>query len=474
MQQAPIWSPGAIVSLPLGELFTVAAEYERAGRVEDAERLLSHILAAHPQQPDTLHLGGIVAFRRKQYAEALGRMELAIRHGVDTPLYLRNICEIYRTLGRMDDALNAGRRAVALAPGDPLSLHNLSVIHYHRLELDDSLAAARKALALRPALPGAHLALAEALLLQGEMAEGWDEYEWRFSIASAVAPMPPTNKPQWDGAPIVDQTLLLVADQGFGDAIQFMRYIPWAAERCPRLAIAASPEVAPLLRQVAPSATVFQRWDDCPDWAVFSTLSGLPRLHGTRAGTIPWSGPYLRADAAQTKIWAHRLSALLPAGYARVGIVWAGRPTHSNDHNRSISLATLRELGAIGRTALISLQKGLAAAEAAQWFGRAPLISLGPEIKDYADTMAILQSLDLLITVDTSVAHLAGAMGCRTWLMLPFAPDWRWLLNREDTPWYPNHRLYRQISNRAWPELVTRITRDLAKYLKETTTPVRA
>lgn len=459
---APTPAPAAIpVPVPLGEVFSLAAEFERAGRLPDAARLLAHARAAAPDQPDVLHLSGIVAFREKRPQEALALMERAIAIGGDPALYLRNICEVYRTLGRLDDALAAGRRAAELAPTDPMALHNLAIIHYERLEPDDAIACARRALALDPTMPGAHFELAEALLLKGELAQGWEEYEWRYRIAGAAALMPPTDKHQWDGAPMPGDTLLLVADQGFGDVIQFARYIGWAMERCPSIAIASSPEVAPLLAQIAPQARIFQRWEDCPPWAVFCPLSGLPRLHGTRVENIPAPVPYLRADPERVATWRARLDGLVPADYRRIGIVWAGRPTHNNDRNRSAGLAAFAPLAALPRTALVSLQKGDAAAQAGSYFGRAPLVNLGAEIQDYGDTMAIMQGLDLMVTVDTSVAHLAGAMGRPIWVMLPRAPDWRWLMDRSDTPWYPTMRLYRQEPDRDWRAVLARIAREL-------------
>ncbi len=471
MEQQPL-APGqggaVVVGVPLREVYTVAAEYERAGRIDDAERLLQHILAAQPQQPDALHLGGIVALRRGRADEAVERLQAAMQHGEDTPLYLRNLCEAYRVLGRLDDALAAAEQAVALAPGDPVSLHNLSIIHYDRLEPQASLARAHEAMAINPLLPGPHLAAAEALLLLGYWEEGWAEYEWRFRCAGVTAPlMPPTDKPQWDGTPLPAETLLLIADQGFGDVIQFMRYIPWVAERCPNLVIVCNRSVASLLRQVAPAAQQFIRRGDCPAYAAFIPLSGLPRLHGTRVDSVPWRGPYLRPDPARRAAWAGRLAALLPKGYARIGIAWAGRPTHGNDRNRSLGLPALRALGNLPGVALVSIQKGDKAAQAGAWFGRAPLVGLGPEITDYDDTMAILDQLDLLVSVDTSVGHLAGAMGRPTWLMLPRAPDWRWLLDRADTPWYPRHRLIRQTEDRTWADVAARVTQAAPAFLAE-------
>jgi hypothetical protein len=446
----------ASIPMPLAEVLAIATEYERAGRLDDAERLVGHLLAEMPDHAEALHLGGIVAYRRKRPDEALLRMERAIELGGDMPLGWRNMSEIYRGAGRLEEAEAAARRAIALAPEDPICLHNLAVILYHKLDPAGSLEAAEAALAISPSLPGAHLAMAEALLLQGRMERGWDEYEWRFSIAGAAPPMPPTDKPKWDGAP-VDGTLLVVADQGFGDAIQFMRYLPWVAERCPRLALATSPDIAPLLRQVAPDATIFTRWQDAPPFDARITLSGLPRLHRTRLQSIPWQGPYLRAEPERERRWAARLADLLPQGFTRVGVVWAGRPTHSNDRNRSMALPILQELAKAPGIALVGLQKGPSAADAGSWFGRGPFVGLGPELADFSDTQAVLAQLDLLVAVDTSVAHLAGAMGRPVWLMLPAAPDWRWLLGRADSPWYPAHRLFRQGADRQWGPVAAQV-----------------
>src|SRR5579871_1065466 len=391
-------------------------------------------------------------------------MERSLTHGIDTPLYLRNICEVYRAMGRLDEALDTARRATALAPADPLCLHNQAIIHYHRLELDEALDCANRALRIDPSLPGAHFVRAETLLLRGEWAEGWEEYEWRFRISGAAPLMPPTKKPQWDGKPLPDSTLLLIADQGFGDVIQFSRYIPWAQERCPNIAIACCVEVQKLLRQIAPNAQQFIRWDEAPDYAAFCALSGLPRLAETRTDNVPAPIPYLRADPARVAQWAERMKGLVPQGFRRIGVIWAGRPTHNNDRNRSALLTDFMPLANVPNAALLALQKGPKTGQAGGWYGRAPLINIGAEIQDYDDTMAILENLDLLVTVDTSVGHLAGAMGRPVWIMLPRAPDWRWLLQRGDTPWYPTVRLFRQETVRQWGDVVRTIASVLAKH----------
>jgi hypothetical protein len=451
-----------MVPVPMADLFAVAAQYERSGKMEEADRLLNHILAVAPNQPDTLHMSGIVAFRLGRQQEALEKMEKAIEFGIDIGLYLRNICEVYRTLNRLDDAVVAARRATALAPSDPLCLHNLAVIHYERVEIDASIDAAERALMMKPDMAGAHFARAEGLLIRGDWAEGWEEYEWRFRIADAARMMPPTDKPQWDGKPFADGTLLFVADQGFGDVIQFGRYIPWALKRCPDAIIACSAEMIPVLCQFLPRDKIFIRWEDAPPFKAFMPLSGLPRLHGTRVDNVPAPIPYLHADPARVASWTERLRRLAPGTHRRIGIVWAGRPTHNNDRRRSSKLADFVPITGLPGVALISLQKGPSADQAGRYFGRAPMINIGAEVKDYDDTMALLECLDLVVTVDTSVGHLAAAMGKPVWILLATSPDWRWLLNRADTPWYPTVRLFRQTVPRQWSDVFQAVAGALA------------
>ena len=351
----------------------------------------------------------------------------------------------------------AAKRAVALAPSDPLCLHNLAVIHYERVEIDESIGCAERALLMNPDLAGAHFARAEALLIKGDLARGWEEYEWRFRIAGAAGLMPPTDRPQWDGNRLANGTLLLVADQGFGDVIQFCRYIPWVLQRCPDVAIAGSPEMIPVLRQLLRVNRIFFRWEDCPPYKAFCALSGLPRLHGTRLHNVPASIPYLRADPAHAAVWAERLRRLTPSSHRKIGIVWAGRPTHNNDRRRSSRLADFSPLAALPGVALVSLQKGPSADQAGRYYGRAPLINIAAEVRDYDDTMALLECLDLVVTVDTSVGHLAAAMGKPVWILLATSPDWRWLLGRDDSPWYSTVRLFRQTVPQQWSDVFRRV-----------------
>jgi hypothetical protein len=200
----------------------------------------------------------------------------------------------------------------------------------------------------------------------------------------------------------------------------------------------------------------------------------LPRLHGTRLESIPAEIPYLRPDPTRVAHWAARLNGLVPTGFRRIGVIWAGRPTHSNDRNRSALLEDFLPIANLPNVALLALQKGPKTDQAGDYYGRAPLINIGAEITDYDDTMAVLAIIERLVTVDTSVAHLAGAMGRPVWIMLPRAPDWRWLLDRDDSPWYPTVRLFRQSTVRQWHDVVVRIAEALVRQQELSTEPMHS
>ena len=257
-----------------------------------------------------------------------------------------------------------------------------------------------------------------------------------------------------------------MADQGYGDVVMFARYIPWAMERCWEIVVACSPEVVALIEAMFPGLALATRWEDVPEYRCFCALSGLPRLHGTTLGTIPQGIPYLTPDTARARVWRERLDRMVPSpATKRIGLVWAGRATHNNDTNRSTTLAALGAITAVPGVAFVSLQKGPAAAEAAQHAGTAMLIDLSAEIDGFDDTAAVIAGLDLVIGVDTAVLHIAGAMGRTGWMMLPYAPDWRWLLARADSPWYPGLRLFRPPEPRDWAAVAGEVARALEGFV---------
>jgi hypothetical protein len=452
-------APSPPISKTIDEWRADAEAHEQAGRLDEAELLLAQIIRAAPHYHPAQHQAAILSYKRKRPLEALARFERAVTLAPDQALYHRNICELYRSQQRLDEAFTHGLRALELAPEDAGVHYNLGVLHYDRLEMDQAIAATRLSLALNPEQAAAHFELAEALLVTGRFEEGWHHYEWRFDLPNAPPLMPSGyDQPLWDGAPMPNGTLMLIGDQGFGDSIQFCRYIPMVAKRCPNIIVAGSPEMKPIITQQAGISQYCHQRDRIPQFDAYCPLSGLPRLFGTDLATIPAPVPYVKADPVKAERWRRRLDAVVPKGYRRIGLVWAGRPTHGNDFNRSMSLRQFRALAALDRVALVSLQMGPAQAEIGQYYGTAPLINFGAEIQDFTDTMAILDGLERLVAVDTGVAHLAGAMGRPASILLPYAPDWRWLLGRSDTPWYPTITLHRQQRTGDWAPVIDAVS----------------
>jgi Tfp pilus assembly protein PilF len=445
----------------LADALTQIAAFERENKLEEADDLANRVLKAAPEHPHVLHMAGIAAYRRGRVDEAIARMEKSVKLAPNVALYPRNMCEIYRGAGRLDDALRAGQRAVELSPEDSRAYFNLALIHYERLELEEAIAVSDQALALDAEFPEAHFEKAEALLLAGRLAEGWESYEWRFKLKQAEGMLPTTGKPQWNGEKLEAGKLLIVADQGFGDCIQFARLIPWVAARAPAPILACSHDLVPILRQIPGPARIVTSWDHAGEYECYIPLSGVPRLAGITAENIPDRGPYLAAKPEQIAFWREKLDRLAAPGKRRIALVWAGRPTHKNDRKRTLKLAQFAPLFAIPGITLITVQKGEQIAQAGGYYGAAPLLNLGPEIDDFTDTMAILKNVERLVTIDTSVAHIAGAIGVPTALVLPYAPDWRWLLNRDDTPWYSSVKLYRQERPYDWSGVMERVAKDL-------------
>jgi tetratricopeptide (TPR) repeat protein len=422
------------LSLSFAQAFERALGFQQAGDWAQAEVILDQLLRDVPGQAHALYLLGLVRSGQRRFAEAAGLIEQAVAANPAEKLFLHHLQEVYRRLGRVHSALAAGQRAVAAFPGDAMLWANLAAIHRDRLEVAQAVAAAERALSLQADLPEAHMAMAETLLLAGEFERGWAAYEWRFALSGAGQLMAPTESPAWDGAPLAG-TLLLVADQGFGDVIQFARYIPVVAARCGALAIVSAAELQPLLRQIWPSLMIYDRWESGVACAAWVALSSLPRWFGM----LPAPAAYLHADPARVDVWRAQLGS---AGL-QVGIVWAGSPEHPNDRQRSTVPATFAPLAAVPGVRLVSLQRGVVPADAA-------VFDAGSALADFADTMCLLGAIDVLITVDTAMAHLAGAMGRPVWILLPYAPDWRWLLDRSDSPWYPSARLFRQPAPGDW------------------------
>ncbi|WP_114810574.1 glycosyltransferase family 9 protein [Paraburkholderia kururiensis] len=315
-------------------------------------------------------------------------------------------------------------------------------------------------------VPGDYAArfdLSETLLLMGEFERGWREYRYRYSLAHTASMERKVQRPRWNGQPIPGKTLLIHDEQGFGDTFQFLRMVPWAkAKSGARVILEVSREVLLLAARTRGFDHILARGELPPPFDAHCELMSLPMAMGLTLADLPGPTPYVQPDAQRVERWRKRL-ATLPRPW--VALVWAGRPTHPNDANRSLALEQLAPLAHCEAT-FLSLQKGPAEAQA----GRPPdgmsLASLSSEIDDFEDTAAILSLADLLVSVDSSPVHLAGALGRPVWVMLPFVPDWRWLLAREDSPWYPHARLFRQPARGDWASVIAAIARELGSFVR--------
>ncbi|NGZ28925.1 MAG: tetratricopeptide repeat protein [Magnetococcales bacterium] len=370
-----------------------------------------------------------------------------------------NLGNLLSRIYRLDEALRCYQRAVELAEDQVGFRLNLGNCLKELGRLPEVLAWFRETVARFPDSAEAHYHLANSLLLSGHYPEGWREYAWRWQLPDFPFALRKMAKPKWDGKPLAGRTLLIHAEQGFGDSMQFLRYVPLAARRGGRVILEVQKELFELVASFPGAAMIIKQGDPLPPHDCHAPMLDLPLILGLPEPS-PAAVPYLQAKPEEVARWQQVMP---PSGKKKVGLVWAGRPTHVNDHNRSLDLDLLKPLLAVEGIEFYSLQKGTAGEELAGHSNAESIQDLAPQIQDFCHTAAILTQLDLLITVDTSVAHLAGAMGRPVWTLLPRAPDWRWQTLRPDTPWYPTMRLFRQQEQGNWQQVVEQAVAALTK-----------
>jgi tetratricopeptide (TPR) repeat protein len=399
----------------------------------------------------------------EKFDEALASFERAVARSPDNAWAHCNKGIVLLELNRFDEALASHERAVALRPDSAIAHHNRGVAFYKLQRLEEALACYEQALALQPDLPEVHFAEAHYRLLTGDLPLGWQKAEWRWKIEPVKSNKRDFVQPYWSGSQnIAGKTVLLHSADGLGDAIQFARYAPLVAARGARVILEVLWPQRELMRTLAGVTQVVAQGEPLPDFDLHCSLLSLPVAFGTRLATIPAETPYLRAAGSAADSWNARLG---PRNRPRIGIAWSGNPIHHDDRNRSIGLRPLLPLLAGIDAAFVSLHRDVRDADAAVLAERSDIVHFGEELKDYADTAALIANLDLIVSVDTSVAHLAGALAKPVWILLPFVPDWRWLLDRDDSPWYPTARLFRQDATRAWDAVIPRVRAALHDYV---------
>ncbi len=457
-------SPSAPLVVPLGviEAMKRADAAVRAKRFGEAAGICTDVLAELPDYPPALALLGVLLAHRGEVASAIVVLERAIRQNGSVAVWYSNLAALYRVACRVDECLAAARAAVKLAPENPGFLISLGNAHVDRGESDDAVNCFLAALGRDQENAAAHLALAQVLLARGDFAPGWKEYEWRNKVEQAKGMLPKMVAAPWNGMPLPKSRILLVADQGFGDSLQFCRYIPRVAECAGEVVLGCSADLAPLLSKIPGVSATYHRWPDIPPHTVYCLLSSLPLLFDTGAASIPAEVPYLRAEPGRMAAWAQRLDEALPKDVLRVGFTWSGRPTHPNNRRRSLHLLQLTPIAKLSPVAFLPLQPKISEADTKILAGFPNVFDFTAELSDFGETAALIMNIDLVISIDSSVAHLTGSLGRPVWMMLPRPGDWRWQTERQDSPWYPSMRIFRQPRPGAWEPVITEVAEALA------------
>ncbi len=433
------------------------------GDVASAERDYRAALATTPDHPAALHYLGVVHYQRNRLGDALPLLERAVTLVPEEPEFHNNLGLALAAADRTDEAIAQFRQAIALKADLATAWNNLGLSLQAANELPDAIAAFRHALRAAPDFAQAHWNLALALLASGQYAEGWREYEWRHR-AQTFGAAATSSAPRWQGEALTGRTMLLSAEQGLGDALQFVRFAAPLAARGARVIVRAPDALQEILASAPGVAQILGSTDPLPAHDFQLPLLSIAGLLDVDERAIPATVPYLSPPGPLVQTLAPAISAF-PAKL-RVGLSWAGSARHVNDRRRSCPLAALVPLLELPDIAWFSLQKIDGEDQIAQ-VPAAQRIHLLDARNDFAQKAALIEGLDLVVSVDTSNAHLAGALGKPVWILLPFAPDWRWRLGRTDSPWYPTARLFRQPRAGDWTSVVADVRAALAARVKE-------
>ncbi len=384
-------------------------------------------------------------------------------HDSDLPDPHHSLGVVLQLQNKMQEAIKHYRKAITLDPAFVKAHYNLANALLVCGLYQEALEAVRAVLRLDPEYANSRWLLGMLLLQDGDFLNGWKEYEWRWRATEFKTRFPDLGVPQWDGSPLAGRTLLIHMEQGRGDMIQFIRYAPLVAAMGGKIVVCVVEEMVALMATVEGISQVVDRNGPLPGYDLHIPVLSLPHVLGTTLETIPGQVPYLRPDPRKEEIWRKMLAKDVKF---RVGLVWQGSPAHRDDHNRSCDLDLFLPLGQLQGITFYNLQFGNNVDRLLALADQLPIVDYSDQIHDFSDTAALVANLDLVISVDTAVAHLAGALGKPVLTLLPFVSDWRWLLKREDSPWYPTMRLFRQSSCGDWQRVVARVQQELAQLIK--------
>jgi tetratricopeptide (TPR) repeat protein len=433
-------------------------------RFEEALASHDHALALRPDHAEAHYNRGNALHKLRRFEEALTSYEHTLALRPDYVEALANRGVTLHGLKRFEEALASYDRALAVRPDYAEAFVDQGDTLCELKRFEEALASYERALALRPDYVEAHCHEGMCRMLIGDFERGWQKLELGWVAVRQRPIMRNFSQPLWLGPnELKGKTVLIHAEQGFGDVIQFCRYVPRVAERGARVIFEVYETLRELMGTLPGVAQFVTSGEPLTDFDMHCPLLSLPLSLGNRSATILSQTPYLQASARAVMDWNDQLG---PRHRPRIGLAWSGRPSHNNDHNRSMKLSTLLSPLAGFDATYVSLQREVRVDDAPALQGCNDILHFGEELKTYADTAALIANLDLVIAVDTSVAHLAGALAKPVWILLPFIPDWRWLLDRDDSPWYPTARLFRQDETRGWDGVMARVHAALDEYLR--------
>ncbi|HIK31210.1 MAG TPA: tetratricopeptide repeat protein [Oscillatoriales cyanobacterium M4454_W2019_049] len=438
---------------------------QERGELTEAISLHQTALKIKPQFPEAAYNLGKSFSKQHRLNHAIA----AYRHAISlNPHYSDpyvNLGVILRHRGQLDEAIACYQKALKLQPKSAAIYTNLGNVLQEKGQLKEAIFHHQAAISLEPQCPEAHHNLSNTLLLAGELQRGFAEYEWRLQLPQIEHP-PAFPQPAWDGFFLHGKTILLYAEQGLGDTIQFVRYAPLVKEKGGNVILRCPASLRQLLETVEGIDRLICPGDSLPMFETHASLMSLPYLLQTTLETIPCKSPYLSVPIEITSSLQIDNFTSKPqpsTSNLKVGLVWAGNPSHPNDRHRSTTLSQLLKLLEVPNITFYGLQKVLSV-EDYQILKNTPIINLSDRLTNFAATAAIVSQLDLVVTVDTAVAHLAGALGKPVWILLAYIPDWRWMLQREDSPWYPTARLFRQQKRGDWKSAIDLVVAALSTY----------
>jgi Flp pilus assembly protein TadD len=475
--------------MTIPQALALGLEHQRAGRLEQAERIYRQILTVQPDHSQALLLLARIAMRVGQPAgaapilrrvmeltpqdtESRYLLGLALRQSGATADAIEVFTQLVQlapqhfdahnalgdalqAAGRVEEAVGWYRQAILLRPDSAEAHNNLASAYQEIGQVTEAIASYRAAVALAPNDPAIHYNLALSLLSDGQYIEGFIEHESRWQVPQLGLTQRNFSQPRWTGEDPRGKRLLLFCEQGFGDSIQMLRYVPLIEQMGASVIVQLPRELMRLARSLPGDATLVAFGDLLPEFDLQCPLLSVPRAMRTTVESIPVVLPYLRCEPAAAEEWRQRVDAVA-RGKRKIGVAWAGRREHWNDRNRSIPPEMLTPLLSAPDAIFVSLQKLQEGAPLDHIF------DWTSDLHDFADTAALIEALDGVISVDTAVAHLAGALGKPTWLLLPFAADWRWLRDREDSPWYPSMKLLRQTNLMNWTPVIAQASQQIA------------